>query len=89
VCLGLIGVWVAPLYPICAARAYGARPGQAGLVAAIDQLFAPVSLLAPLLVGLVADRVGIVVALALLLIQPVGVGLVALIQSRRAREPCR
>lgn len=80
--LGLIGLFCAPLYPICAARAYAARPGQTGLVAALDQLFAPVPLLAPLLVGFVADRWGIVLALALLLLQPVGVALAALIARR-------
>ncbi|KIG17742.1 hypothetical protein DB30_02775 [Enhygromyxa salina] len=83
--LFFVGFCVAPLYPICAARAYAARPGQAGLVAAIDQLFAPISLLAPLLIGLVADTIGIVVALGLLLVQPVGVGLVALAGLRRCR----
>jgi MFS family permease len=77
--LGLIGLFCAPLYPICAARAYAARPGQAGLVAALDQLFAPVPLLAPLLVGFVADRSGIVIALAILLLQPVGVAVAAIL----------
>jgi MFS family permease len=86
VLLGLIGLFCAPLYPICAARAYAARPGQAGLVAALDQLFAPVPLLAPLLVGFVADRSGIVIALAILLLQPVGVGLVAVVMSVRRRD---
>jgi predicted MFS family arabinose efflux permease len=76
--LGLIGLFCSPLYPICAARAYAARPGQAGLVAAMDQLFAPVPVIAPLLVGFVADRAGIVAALAILLLQPIGVMLVAL-----------
>jgi predicted MFS family arabinose efflux permease len=76
--LGLIGLFCSPLYPICAARAYAARPGQAGLVAAMDQLFAPVPVIAPLLVGFVADRAGIVAALAILLLQPIGVMVVAL-----------
>jgi predicted MFS family arabinose efflux permease len=83
VLLGLIGLFCAPLYPICAARAYAARPGQAGLVAALDQLFAPLPLLAPLLVGWVADRSGIVIALAILLLQPVGVALAAMLARRR------
>jgi MFS family permease len=82
--LGLIGLFCAPLYPICAARAYAARPGQAGLVAAMDQLFVPVPVLAPLLIGFVADRFGIVLALALLLLQPLGVALAAMIARRRA-----
>jgi fucose permease len=80
--LGLIGLFCAPLYPICAARAYAARPGQAGLVAALDQLFAPLPLLAPLVVGFVADRFGIVVALAILLLQPLGVALAAVVADR-------
>jgi fucose permease len=80
--LGLVGVTVAPLYPIAAARAYAARPGQPGLVAAVDQLFGPFAIVAPLAVGVVADRVGIVAALALLVLQPVGVGLVAVIDHR-------
>lgn len=84
--LGLIGLFCAPLYPICAARAYASRPGQAGLVAALDQLFAPVPLLAPLLVGFVADRFGIVLALALLLLQPLGVALAAMVARRNQAE---
>jgi sugar phosphate permease len=80
--LGLLGLFCAPLYPICAARAYAARPGQTGLVAALDQLFAPLPLLAPLLIGFVADRSGIVIALAILLLQPVGVAIAALVARR-------
>jgi MFS family permease len=83
--LGLIGLFCAPLYPICAARAYAARPGQAGLVAALDQLFVPVPVLAPLLIGFVADRFGIVFALALLLLQPVGVALAAVTAGSKSR----
>jgi predicted MFS family arabinose efflux permease len=83
--LGLIGLFCAPLYPICAARAYAARPGQAGLVAALDQLFVPVPVLAPLLIGFVADRFGIVIALALLLLQPVGVALAAVTAGSKSR----
>jgi MFS family permease len=80
--LALIGLFCAPLYPICAARAYAARPGQTGLVAALDQLFVPVPLLAPLLIGFVADRSGIVIALAILLLQPVGVAVAAMFARR-------
>lgn len=82
VLLGAVGLFCAPLYPICAARAYAARPGQPGLVAAIDQMFAPIPVLAPLLIGFVADRVGIVIALAILVLQPAGVALVALVGRR-------
>ncbi|HLT35345.1 MAG TPA: MFS transporter [Enhygromyxa sp.] len=87
VALALVGLFVAPLYPICAARAYAARPGEAGLVAAIDQLFTPFSIVAPIALGLIADRFGVLVALAVLLLQPVGVGLIGLGQLRSARRP--
>ena len=86
--LGLIGLFCSPLYPICAARAYAARPGQTGLVSALDQLFAPFPLLAPLLIGFVADEVGIVIALAILVVQPIGVVAVALAQ-RGSDAPSR
>ncbi len=81
--LGLVGVACAPLYPICAARAYAARPGQPGLVAAVDQVFAWLPVVAPLVLGLIADRWGVVVGLAVLALQPIGVGLVATLQRPR------
>jgi fucose permease len=80
--LFVIGAVVAPLYPICAARAYAAKPGEPGLVAAVDQLFAWVPVVAPLVLGLIADRWGVVAALVLLMAQPIGVAWVAL--SRRS-----
>lgn len=82
VALALVGVFAAPLYPICAARAYAARPGEAGLVAAVDQLFSPLSIVAPIAVGLLADRFGVLTALTVLLLQPLGVGVLALVQLR-------
>jgi MFS family permease len=80
VALALVGVFAAPLYPICAARAYAARPGEAGLVAAVDQLFSPLSIVAPIVVGLLADRYGVIAALTVLLLQPLGVGAIGLVQ---------
>jgi fucose permease len=77
VLLGLVGLTCAPLYPICCARAYAAKPGQAGLVAAVEQVFAWVPVLMPLLLGLIADRWGVVVSLAVLLLQPLGLALIA------------
>ena len=68
----------------CAARAYAARPDQAGVVAAIDQLFAPIALLAPLAIGALADQFGIVTALTALLLEPLGVLLIALVVERSA-----
>ena len=75
----------APLYPICAARAYACRPGQPGLVSAVEQLFAWVPVVAPLVVGLVADRFGVVSAMAILLVQPVAIGMYAVSVMRRSR----
>ncbi|MFV8751938.1 MFS transporter [Nannocystaceae bacterium ST9] len=78
--LFVLGVLIAPLYPICAARAYAAKPGEPGLVAAVDQSFAWVGIAAPWLIGLAADRWGVVAAMALLLIQPL---VVAWVGARR------
>jgi MFS family permease len=82
VALSLVGVFCAPLYPICAARAYATRPGETGLVAAIDELFVPFAIAAPICVGLLADRFGLIVALSVLLLQPLGVGLIGLVQLK-------
>lgn len=82
VALALVGAFTAPLYPICAARAYAARPAEAGLVAAVDQLFSPISIVAPIALGLLADRFGVLTALTVLLLQPLGVGALALVHVR-------
>ncbi len=73
VLLFVLGVLLAPLYPICAARSYATKPGEPGLVAAVEQSFAWVGIVAPWLIGLAADRWGVVPAMMLLLIQPLGV----------------
>ncbi len=79
-----VGVMSAPLYPLAAAQAYATRPEQSGSVLAAAHLFTPLGLALPWLVGMVADQAGTTVALALLVVQPIGlVGLVA--ASRRSR----
>lgn len=85
VLLALVGAACAPLYPICAARAYASRPGESGLVSAVEQLFAWVPVVAPLVVGLVADRFGVVPAMSVLLVQPIAVGLYAASVMRAER----
>ena len=87
VALGLLGLVAAPLYPICAARAYAARPERPGLVAAIDQVYTPFPLLAPLLIGLLADTRGLFVALAVLVLQPVGILAIVVVLRRRGAAP--
>lgn len=72
-----VGVFAAPMYPITSAQAYAALPGRSGTVNAAGHVFTPFTLAAPWLLGLVADRVGLLVALAALLLQPVGLTLVA------------
>ncbi len=72
---GLVGLFAAPMYPLTVARAYRAWPGNSGGVNAVGHLFTPLSLAAPAVLGLVADRFGLPLALGLLLLQPVGVGL--------------
>jgi len=67
-----VGFFAAPLYPIAKAQAYRALPGQSGLVVASGQLFAPLELAVPLVLGLLADRFGLIVALTLLIAQPLG-----------------
>lgn len=78
-----VGVFAAPMYPIASAQAYAALPGRSGTVNAAGHVFTPLTLAAPWLLGLVADRVGLLVALALLLLQPVGLTLVAAWSLRR------
>jgi MFS family permease len=81
--LALVGCFASPLYPIAKAQAYRALPGRSGLVVAGSQLLAPLELVAPLALGLVADAVGLRLALALLLLQPAGLFLLASRPGRR------
>jgi fucose permease len=84
---GAVGVTAAPMYPLASARAYAALPGRSGTVNAAGHLFTPLSLAMPWLLGVVADRAGTTAALALLLIQPVCLAvLAALGSSRRSRR---
>lgn len=77
-----VGATSATLYPLAAARAYARCPGRSGVVLAASHLFTPFGLMLPWLLGMVADGAGTLVALALLLVQPLGIG--ALAFARRA-----
>ena len=68
----LVGATAVPLYPLAAAEAYAALPGRSGAVLAAGHLFTPLTLALPWLLGLVADHAGIMVALGLLVIEPLG-----------------
>jgi MFS family permease len=77
-----VGFSSAPLYPLAAAQAYATRPAQSGSVLAAAHLFTPLGLALPWLIGVVADHAGTTVALALLVVQPIG--LIALVAASRA-----
>jgi len=72
-----VGATSATLYPLASARAYARCPGRSGVVLAGGHLFTPLGLALPWLLGVVADRAGTLAALALLVIQPLGLVLLA------------
>jgi MFS family permease len=78
------GVFSVALYPLAKAQAYRALPGRSGMLNAMAHVFTPLDLLLPLLLGVIADRFGLVPALAILLAQPIGLFLIALSRSGRA-----
>ncbi len=53
---------------------------------AIAHVFTPLDLLMPIAMGLIADRFGLLPALALLLLQPLSLFAIALTQLRTARQ---
>jgi predicted MFS family arabinose efflux permease len=74
-----VGATSSTLYPLASARAYARCPGRSGVVLAGGHLFTPLGLALPWLLGLVADRAGTLAALALLIVQPLGLALLAYI----------
>lgn len=90
VAMFLVGAFAAAHYPIAQAQAYRAAEGNSGLVAAASSLLAGFDLVAPTLLGLLADRFGLTAALVALLVQPVGLVAIALATRRfgdRAQQP--
>ena len=81
-----VGATAAPLYPIASAQAYAALPARSGAVNAAAHLFTPLTLALPFALGALADAAGVRAALAVLLLQPVGLAALALaVILRRAR----
>ncbi|HEU0035523.1 MAG TPA: MFS transporter, partial [Kofleriaceae bacterium] len=72
-----VGATAAPLYPLAAARAYARCPGRSTIVLVGQHLFTPLGLALPPLLGLVADHAGTHVALALLIVQPIALAVLA------------
>jgi MFS family permease len=80
-----VGATSTPLYPLVAAQAFARRPEHSGSVLAAGHLFTPLALALPWSIGLVADHAGTYVALALLVAQPIGLVLLALLVRRQRR----
>jgi MFS family permease len=80
------GLFIGTLYPLAKAQAYRALPGRSGMLNAIAHVFTPLDLLMPIAMGLIADRFGLLPALALLLLQPLSLFAIALTQLRTARQ---
>lgn len=70
-------------YPIAKAQAYRLMPGRSGALIAILSVASVVYIPIPLLLGWVADAVGLAFALALLGLQPVGLAAIAVWRLRR------
>mgnify|MGYP001494665983 CR=1 FL=1 len=80
-----IGLTAAPLYPVATAQVYAACPGRPALIGAAEQVFAPIEIALPWLVGALADRVGLQWALVGLALQPIVLGTLALRAWPRSR----
>ncbi len=79
----VLGATAAAHYPLLLARAYAEVPRSPGLVNALGQVFVISDLGVPLLVGALADRWGLGVALLCLLLQPLTVGALAVCLAGR------
>ncbi|HEY7343605.1 MAG TPA: hypothetical protein VH591_22240 [Ktedonobacterales bacterium] len=77
VALFVIGLGATGWYPVARAATYDRLPGRAGLARAITGLVMPIELILPALVGLLAERFSLVVALGFLGLAPIGVLLLA------------
>lgn len=87
-----VGATAAPLYPIASAQAYAALPARSGAVNAAAHLFTPLTLALPFALGALADAAGVRAALAVLLVQPVGLAalaLAAILRRARPSDPAR
>ena len=77
VALFAIGLGATGWYPVARAATYDRLPGRAGLARAITGLIMPLELGLPAVVGVLAERFGLVAALGFLGLAPIGVLLLA------------
>jgi hypothetical protein len=75
------------MHPLASAQAYRALPGRSGTVNAVGHVFSPITVALPLGLGALADVAGVQVALTLLLLQPLGLAIVAARAARWERAP--
>lgn len=68
--LFIMGIGVAPWFPLAQAQALLAMPGRSGTVGALQSLFAPIEIVAPLLIGLIAEQWGIQIGVSVFLLVP-------------------
>ena len=80
--LALMGLFNSGWYAILKGQLYSALPGQSGTVMAIDAAFSPIAALAPIGLGLIAQRMGLSAAMWLLLLGPAAL-LIGLPRARR------
>jgi MFS transporter, FSR family, fosmidomycin resistance protein len=86
VALFFLGMTCAPHHPLAMARAYGELEDQPGTVQALGQLFVVVDVLAPIVLGVVADRFGLAAAVSCLMVQPAVILVCAVTISATPRE---
>jgi fucose permease len=80
--LFVVGVTCAPHHALALAQAYDEMPANPGTVQACAQLFVVVDVVAPLVLGVVADRYGLRAAIGCLVLQPAVIAACAALQSR-------
>lgn len=80
----LAGACAAAHYPIAQAQAYRTLPGRSLVVAAAGQLVIGFDLALPLALGWITDRIGLMVALWMLVGQPLGLVMVAVAARHRS-----
>ncbi len=81
----LVGLFTGGHYPLAKAQAYRALPDRSGTVNAVMTLAGAAFLPVPVLLGVAADGVGLRLALGLLMLQPLGLLVIALLAMRRGR----
>jgi hypothetical protein len=84
-----VGATASPLYPLASAQAYARRPGRASVVIVASNLFAPLSLALPWLLGVVADHTSVTTALWILIAQPIGIVALAITTGDRGSRGSR